>query len=101
MLVRLVDELHRAAHFFFGEMRGGDEDLVNALAVARLGGTDFHGRWSCGGGHDKRLQKIGERDAGRVQRLAEAAAASDVGVGVDVDDEELACPATAAGRIGT
>ena len=44
----------------------------------------------CGGGHDKRLQKIGEGDAGRVQRLAEAAVASDIGVGIDVYDPQFA-----------
>src|SRR5205807_2953040 len=44
----------------------------------------------CGGGHDKRLHKIGERDAGRVQRFPEAAAAPDVGVGIDVDDPQFA-----------
>src|SRR3954471_2072538 len=41
----LIDELHRANDFFFGEMRGSDQDFLNAFSIARLGGTDFHGRW--------------------------------------------------------
>src|SRR5437868_6269278 len=44
MLDGRLDQLVRNANFFFREAVGGDENLMDALAIASLDWTNFHGR---------------------------------------------------------
>ena len=40
---RLIHQLYRALHLFLGEPGGGDQDVVDAVAIGGFKGADIHG----------------------------------------------------------